>query len=311
MVQLLQGLQAIHDRQILHRDLKLENVLVRNDGVVKISDLGLMRRLDQEGLTRTGVLLGTAQYLPPEYIRSGEFDERGDLYAVAVMLFELASGVRRLSDLRGVEALEYIIKAKFPIPDLAQYPSITDKHQAIISRGMDPKPRRRYPNALAMAQAFSGEAVKMERAAPVELQGTVGLRKVGRSRRSGEGKAIRILIAVVLVAVGLTAGAVAFRSFNTAVQPVVLADGKYSGSVNMFGNTGYYKKLNLTLENGVINIRSEVFNCDGVVELAKSTSCQVDGNSFVVSEANAGGGKGKISIGGDNHTFEIKKNPTP
>ena len=76
--------------------IKLENILLTDEGTVKLTDLGLLKRLDGDnGLTKTGILLGTAQYMPPEYVKAGIYDERSDLYAVGLVLYEILAGERR------------------------------------------------------------------------------------------------------------------------------------------------------------------------------------------------------------------------
>lgn len=88
------GLIAIHKRGIIHRDLKPENILVGKNGVVKIADFGVAHmRGDNTGVTQIGAMVGTPKYFAPEYIESGEMDQRGDIYALGVIGFELISGV--------------------------------------------------------------------------------------------------------------------------------------------------------------------------------------------------------------------------
>ncbi len=86
---LLESLAAVHARGLIHRDLKPENVFVREGGAAAIMDFGLARVPDAPGLTRTGAVLGTAEYLAPEQLRGEEPDTRADLYAFGVVLYEL------------------------------------------------------------------------------------------------------------------------------------------------------------------------------------------------------------------------------
>ena len=88
----LDGLAAAHRSGIMHRDVKPENVLLTADGRVKVADFGLARAQAAAGHTRTGLLIGTVAYLPPEQVTGGVTGPRGDVYSAGVMPFELLTG---------------------------------------------------------------------------------------------------------------------------------------------------------------------------------------------------------------------------
>lgn len=89
---LLGGLAEAHRAGLVHRDIKPENVLISDDGEVKLADFGLVRAVAEAKITSTSVILGTAAYLAPEQVATGETDARGDVYAVGVLVFELLTG---------------------------------------------------------------------------------------------------------------------------------------------------------------------------------------------------------------------------
>lgn len=88
----LGGLAAAHRAGLVHRDIKPENVLISDDGEVKIADFGLVRAVAEAKITSTSVILGTAAYLSPEQVATGETDSRGDVYSVGILVYELLTG---------------------------------------------------------------------------------------------------------------------------------------------------------------------------------------------------------------------------
>ncbi|NLF24308.1 MAG: serine/threonine protein kinase [Deltaproteobacteria bacterium] len=87
------GLEAIHSEGILHRDLKPENIMLTKRGLVKIADFGVARLRDEnESITKAGMMVGTPRYFAPEYVELGECDQRGDLFALGVIGYELLAG---------------------------------------------------------------------------------------------------------------------------------------------------------------------------------------------------------------------------
>jgi serine/threonine-protein kinase len=89
----LGGLAAAHSAGLVHRDVKPENVLISDDGDVKIADFGLVRAVAEAKITSTSVILGTAAYLSPEQVGTGDAGPRSDVYSVGILAYELLTGV--------------------------------------------------------------------------------------------------------------------------------------------------------------------------------------------------------------------------
>ena len=92
LTEICSGLDAIHSSGIVHRDLKPENILLTKDGTVKISDFGISRVGTGPRLTEQGGVVGTIDYVSPEYLETGTVDHRGDIYAVGVIAYEAVTG---------------------------------------------------------------------------------------------------------------------------------------------------------------------------------------------------------------------------
>ena len=96
--QICKGLAAAHAEDVVHRDLKPQNILMDKRGRVCITDFGLARSFDDAGHSRTGGVLGTPRYMSPEQCRGEQADRRSDLYAVGLMMYEMLSGVVPFAD---------------------------------------------------------------------------------------------------------------------------------------------------------------------------------------------------------------------
>src|SRR5438067_2016944 len=89
----LSALSAAHRAGLVHRDVKPENILLSDDGVVKVADFGLARAVESDiASTRTGLMMGTVAYCAPEQIANGSADPRSDVYSAGIVLFELLTG---------------------------------------------------------------------------------------------------------------------------------------------------------------------------------------------------------------------------
>jgi predicted Ser/Thr protein kinase/HAMP domain-containing protein len=93
--QLCRALEAAHDQGIIHRDVKPQNIIVAPDGVVKVMDFGIARAVERKkGMTQTGLVVGTPEYMAPEQLMGGALDHRVDLFAAGVVLYECLAGRR-------------------------------------------------------------------------------------------------------------------------------------------------------------------------------------------------------------------------
>lgn len=146
MKQIAAGLRAIHSAGIVHRDLKPENILLTKDLHAKISDLGLARSNSSGTLTNAGMMVGTPQYLSPEYIELGEVDFRADIFALGVMAYEMISGVSPWGPGSGLALLASRVTRRVPhVSDLVK--ECPSSLSAIIARAMAVNLNVRYQSA--------------------------------------------------------------------------------------------------------------------------------------------------------------------
>jgi len=147
--QLLEGLGCAHGLGVVHRDVKPANILLVEDGRVKVTDFGLSR-ISGSTLTQTGSLMGTPSYMSPEQCRGEEADYRSDLFSTGVVLHELLAGERPFPG-RDLTVLIKQILYDEP-PDLKGV--VPDNLAAAVRRALAKRPEDRFPSAVAMAAAL-------------------------------------------------------------------------------------------------------------------------------------------------------------
>jgi serine/threonine-protein kinase len=142
---LADALTRAHRLGIIHRDLKPANVLLAEDGTPRLADFGIAHLADSPRLTRTGVLMGTIDYLSPEVCQGEPADERADIWAFGVMLFQMLSG-RRPFEAKTLSAKITAILTQ-PVPDLAQLtPDIPEALIDLVYRMLAKDPQQRIPS---------------------------------------------------------------------------------------------------------------------------------------------------------------------
>ncbi len=152
IAQAADALQAAHDAGVIHRDVKPANILVRPDGVVKLTDFGIARAVDAAPLTRTGEVMGTAQYIPPEQAMGHPVGPASDLYSLACVAHEMLTGRRAFDDGSAVAtAMAHVHK---PPPGLP--PSVPAGMASVIMASLAKDPANRPRSARDVASALRG-----------------------------------------------------------------------------------------------------------------------------------------------------------
>src|SRR5262245_2868336 len=156
-IALADALSAAHRKHIIHRDLKPGNVMMTDDGRVKVLDFGLARAVDPDpahpedevthlGLTQTGIIVGTVPYMSPEQIEAKPLDHRTDLFSLGVILYELATGERPFRGDSSPALMSSILKDR-PRPIEERRPDIPDAVSRLIERCLEKQPRDRIQTA--------------------------------------------------------------------------------------------------------------------------------------------------------------------
>ncbi|WP_433700475.1 Stk1 family PASTA domain-containing Ser/Thr kinase [Nocardiopsis sp. CA-288880] len=148
MASVLAALGAAHQAGMVHRDVKPENVLLTEDGRVKVADFGLARAVEQsnQGLTRTGTLMGTAAYLAPEQIEKGVADARSDVYAAGIMFYELLTGGQPHTGETPIAIAYQHVNEDVPRPSHF-LPGLPPEVDALVTKATERDPRYRPGNA--------------------------------------------------------------------------------------------------------------------------------------------------------------------
>lgn len=149
--QLAEGLAAAHEAGIVHRDVKPANVIVTEEGVVKLVDFGLARMADRSRLTTSSRRLGTAAYMSPEQAQGEAVDTRADLWAVGVLLYEMLTGARPFQKERETAVLHAVLHEE-PAGVSQRRSEVPRTLERIVDRLLAKEPEARYASAKALLE---------------------------------------------------------------------------------------------------------------------------------------------------------------
>ena len=235
-LEVARGLDELHGRALVHRDLKPDNVLLGRGGEVKIADFGIAHDARARSLTRSGVSLGTPDYMSPEQLRGEKVDARSDLFALGVVLYELLTGRVPFALEETAEAsdeaaaaepslLQRIESGRFP-PLRRARPGVPRALGRLVKACLQAKAKRRIASAAEVCrrlEAYLGAAKPP--AARAEIASWLVAHKLlparGRTRRASQkvsqpvASRPRRWLALAAALAGLLAAAAALPSFPT------------------------------------------------------------------------------------------------
>ncbi|WP_079321032.1 protein kinase [Microbispora sp. GKU 823] len=141
VIPVLAALGAAHQAGLIHRDVKPENVLLADDGRVKVVDFGLARAIEATNQTKTGMMIGTIGYMSPEQVTAGTADARSDVYAAGIMLFELLTGRQPYAGETPMSIAYRHVHETVPAPS-SIVPDVPPPIDALVAAATDNGPRR-------------------------------------------------------------------------------------------------------------------------------------------------------------------------
>ena len=148
-LQITNGLSVAHDSYIIHRDIKPQNILILENGLIKITDFGIAVAMNATQLTQTNSVMGSVHYLPPEQASGKGATLQSDIYSIGILMYELLTGKLPF---RGDNAVEIALKhLKEPMPSIRdELPNIPQSVENIILRATAKNPKNRYSDAREM-----------------------------------------------------------------------------------------------------------------------------------------------------------------
>ena len=149
VLQITNGLSVAHDSYIIHRDIKPQNILILDNGLIKITDFGIAVAMNATQLTQTNSVMGSVHYLPPEQASGKGATLQSDIYSIGILMYELRTGKLPF---KGDNAVEIALKhLKEPMPSIRdEIPDIPQSVENIILKATAKNPKNRYADAREM-----------------------------------------------------------------------------------------------------------------------------------------------------------------
>lgn len=161
-LQVCPALKHVHDHGIIHRDLKLSNILVRDDGIVKLTDFGIAKVFSNSHLTQTGGVVGTAEYLSPEQAMGKPVTKKSDIYSLGVVLYCLLTGRLPFEGTGFLELLHKHRYAQFDRPAKVVH-DLPYEIDEVVCQMLEKDPAKRPPDCLVLAKQIESIRKKFER----------------------------------------------------------------------------------------------------------------------------------------------------
>jgi eukaryotic-like serine/threonine-protein kinase len=219
-IEIARALHCAHSRAIVHRDIKPQNVLIDEEGSAKVTDFGIARSLDEEGLTADGRVLGTTDYVSPEQALGHDVNGQSDIYSLGVVLFEMLTGDVPFHGENQVAVAMKHVREDLPDVQLLR-PECSASTAAVLEHMTEKDLGRRYPDIVTcIADLEDALAIETARAGRATGEATAVLRTLSGSTKRRVPLRVRWhvpVVAVVLI-LGVAAAAVVLVVGQAAQQ---------------------------------------------------------------------------------------------
>lgn len=296
MKQLIAAISEAHRKNIIHRDIKPQNVLVKDDGTVKITDFGIALAQDAMQLTQTDAVMGSVHYLAPECARGEAASNQSDVYSLGIVLYELLRGEVPFN---GEAPVQIAIKhMREDIPSIREFnPTLPQSLENIILRATAKNKSLRYQSAKDMADDLSTclSAARSKEARIVLIDddidsSTIVINQVSAAEPVAENKST---LATIAVALGISALLIliAFVIFSMFGQGPI--DDRYTNVPDLSGLSYAEAKTvleekGLTLSNNVLYTLTEDIPAGKIVSFSPVFGTQVEKGSVVTITVSEG-----------------------
>jgi eukaryotic-like serine/threonine-protein kinase len=210
-MQIARGLSFAHQQGLVHRDVKPQNVLLNGDGQAKVTDFGIARSLDvQHGMTQTGTVLGTSDYIAPEQAQGQRVDEHTDVYSLGVVLYEmLTTEVPFPGENFVAVAMRHINEEPPSIRD--KRPDVSPRFEAAVQRAMAKRPEDRFQTMADFCRELEANLAEAQGATVVA---PAQPRRARAPRRQGANPWPIVLALLTLIAIGGVIAYLVMRNHN-------------------------------------------------------------------------------------------------
>jgi len=172
--QIARGVKAAHDKDIIHRDIKSENIMIAKNEQLKIMDFGLAKLKDSSGLTKTGTSLGTLSYMSPEQAQGLPADNRSDIWSIGVVFYEMLTGETLFKAEHEAALLYLIVNENPPAPSVMDR-KIPRQIDTIVEKILAKNPSERYQNIDELLKSIDNLKTEIEKATSAEKKKAIAV----------------------------------------------------------------------------------------------------------------------------------------